>query len=293
MKQLLIATSIALTLASPVFAKETPHRGYSDARIRTVAYDPNQVVHINGVYRSALQIEFSPYETITHVALGDTVSWEVAPVGNILFLKARSRAHDTNLIVLTLIGGQTRSYNFDLSSRAGAVSSQSGNTMFSVRFKYPEDDRQIALASALVQAEQQRQLADAGVISAALDHAVIQGTRNLDYSVEGASELQPSEISDNGEFTVMRFPGHQDLPAFFGVNPDGSETIIPYDVRDDFVVIHQVAKSFRLRRGLIVLCVTNNAPSRNDNVTRTGTASNVVDRVVKEQPNTPPTPGDQ
>jgi len=271
----------ALGAASITLANETPSRGVVDSRIRTVAYNADQVFHITGVFRSALQIHFGDNEAVTHVALGDTESWEVAPVGNILFLKPKRRAHDTNLIVLTSVMGQTRTYHFDLSSRGDAVSRQSGSVMFEVRFRYPEQERQLAALQQAFANEQVKAVREATVVKLALDHAVIEGVRNFDYEEEGASDLAPSEVSDNGEFTVMRFPGHQDLPAFFGVNPDGSETIIPYDVRDDFVVFHMTAKLFRLRRGAAVLCIYNNAALRNEG-TRTGTASNVVERQVKE-----------
>src|SRR3546814_15496061 len=71
---------------------------------------------------------------------------------------------------------------------------------------------------------------------------VLEGTRNLNYKVQGASALQPSEVSDNGQFTVMRFPNQREIPAIFTVNPDGSEATASFDVRDQFVVIHGVYK---------------------------------------------------
>src|SRR3546814_1506224 len=63
---------------------------------------------------------------------------------------------------------------------------------------------------------------------------VLEGTRNLNYKVQGASALQPSEVSDNGQFTVMRFPNQREIPAIFTVNPDGSEATASFDVRDEF-----------------------------------------------------------
>ena len=105
---------------------------------------------------------------------------------------------------------------------------------------------------------------------AALDHAVIEGTRNMSYTVQGDVALQPTEVSDNGEFTVLRYPGHADIPSIFAVDVDGTETIVPYDVREDFVVIHAVYRQLRLRRGATVLCIYNEAPLRNDRGDRTG-----------------------
>jgi type IV secretion system protein VirB9 len=67
------------------------------------------------------------------------------------------------------------------------------------------------------------------------------------------------------------------------VDVDGTETIVPYDVREDFVVIHAVYRQLRLRRGNTVLCVYNEGAPRNERGDRTGTVSNVVERKVKGQ----------
>ena len=50
-----------------------------------------------GVFRIATEIVFAKDEVVEHVALGDTVSWEVAPAANSLFIKPRERAGRTNL----------------------------------------------------------------------------------------------------------------------------------------------------------------------------------------------------
>src|SRR3546814_1082807 len=101
---------------------------------------------------------------------------------------------------------------------------------------------------------------EAQAVRGALDHAVIEGPRNMNYKVQGSSDLQPSEVSDNGQFTVLRFPANREVPAIYLVRPDGSETLVPFDVRDEFVVVHLVARQLRLRRGGEVLCIYNQAP---------------------------------
>src|SRR3546814_10695187 len=82
----------------------------------------------------------------------------------------------------------------------------------------------------------------------------------MNYKVQGSNDLQPSEVSDNGQFTVLRFPANREVPAIYLVRPDGSETLVPFDVRDEFVVVHLVARQLRLRRGGEVLCIYNQAP---------------------------------
>ena len=93
-----------LCIPSAAYAGDTPRPGRADARIRTVDYDPDEVYRVTGVFRTATQVLFGEGETILHVALGDTVAWEVAPAANILFLKPREKAGPTNLIVTTKQG---------------------------------------------------------------------------------------------------------------------------------------------------------------------------------------------
>lgn len=272
-----VVGAAATTLApDPVYASEMPRPGAKDARVRNVNYDPDQVVTIVGSFRHAIEIQFGPGETVTQAALGDTVSWQIAPVGNILFLKPREKAAGTNLIVVTNAGGTPRTYHFNLSLG-------SGQQMYGVRFRYPREERAAAALQAQIAEAQAAKAIETNIAQTALDHAVIEGVRNMNYTVQGDSSLQPTEISDNGEFTVLRYPGHADIPSIFAVDVDGTETIVPYDVREDFVVIHAVYRQLRLRRGTSVLCIYNEAPPRNDRGDRTGTVSNVVERKVKGQ----------
>src|SRR3546814_17297465 len=104
----------------------------------------------------------------------------------------------------------------------------------------------------------------------------------LDYKFRGASALQPAEISDNGQFTVMRLPGNHELPAIYLVRPDGSGSLVPFDVRDEFVVVHAVAAQLRLRRNREVLCSYNLAPTPYGVDHGTNTASPHVERTIQD-----------
>src|SRR3546814_4895470 len=110
MKTLVAAVFIAFASLSAAHAVEVPRGAASDPRVKFVDYEEAQVYRIVGTFRTATQIVLSEDETIQHVALGDTVSWEVAVAGHILFLKPRERAGPTNLIVTTSRGGTLRSY---------------------------------------------------------------------------------------------------------------------------------------------------------------------------------------
>lgn len=279
MKNLRNFTLLAMLLSgSPIMAGETPQPTAQDNRIREVVYDENQVFRIVGVFRSATQIVFSPGERVEHVALGDTISWEVAPAENSLFIKPRERAGPTNLIVITRSVTGNRTYTFELSARRGAIGEKAADTFFKVAFRYPREEAAAAQAAATQAAYTQAVALQSGAIRSALDLGVLEGTRNLKYSVQGSSEIQPSEITDNGQFTALRFPNQRELPAIFAINPDGSESIVPFDVRDEFVVVHGVFAQLRLRRGKKVLCIFNDAPDFYGRDPKTGTASSIVER---------------
>ncbi|QHD70847.1 P-type conjugative transfer protein VirB9 (plasmid) [Sphingobium yanoikuyae] len=278
---LLIGGAVAAIMAaSPAFAEEIPNAGRQDSRIRYINFDTDEVVRINGVFRAASQIVFGEGETISSVALGDTVSWEVAPADNILFIKPREKAPATNLIVVTKRGGTVRTYTFALTARSGAISTGT-DAQFVVRFRYPAEEAAAARQAQLQQVQMQMLMVEAGGVKVALEAAAVQGRRNLDYSIAGSSDLAPSEITDNGQFTIMRFPRNQQLPAIFTVLPDGSEAVVPYDVRGEFVVVHQVSRQLRLRRGQSLTCIWNNAYDRYGPDNSSGTASPDVERSVE------------
>ena len=279
----LVSLALVLAGASPALALETPPPGKADPRVRTIDYDPLQVVHVAGVYRTATQILFGDDETILHVALGDATAWDVAAEKNILFIKPKAAHGLTNLIVTTTRSdGQARNYTFELATDSHAPTE--GQVLYVLRFRYPEDQK--AMAKAVLSAEEQALLAKLTALK--LERGAVEGTRNLKYTVQGSTALQPSEASDNGRFTILRFPTGQPIPAVYEVTPDGTESLVPFDVRGEFVVIHDVARQFRLRRGRDVLCIYNEGPPPYGVDLGTNTASPDIDRTDKAGRQTAP-----
>jgi type IV secretion system protein VirB9 len=236
----------------PSLALQQPMAGARDARMRMVAYDPFNVVKINGVIRASTQVVFSEDEEIAHVAIGDSVSWEVAPAGNILFLKPRERHPPTNLqVVTTRRDGRKRSYQFELSIAESSL----GESYFMVRFAYPGDEaaaRRYAAASKSSEME-----AHAVDETFALHNAT--APRNWSYSAQGTPTLEPDAVYDDGKETTLRFEGNREVPAIFLVASDGTESLVPKDVRGELVVVHAVGRELRLRQGAEVLCIFNEA----------------------------------
>ena len=121
--------------ASIAHALEIPRGASQDSRVRFVNYQPFNITKIVGSLRSSVQVEFAVDEEIAHVALGNSVAWEVAPAGNILFLKPREKQPVTNISVVTSRrDGSTRSYQMELTVRDGTVE-VGQNTYFYVKFR--------------------------------------------------------------------------------------------------------------------------------------------------------------
>lgn len=275
------ALILSIGVVGPAYAVDTPRAGRDDPRVRTVNYNEDDVVRVVGVFRMATQIVFAPDEEIQNVALGDTLSWEVAPVGHIVFLKPREKNPETNLIITTRRpNGTVRSYAFELESRDGAMSADTPDTYYQIRFRYPADEAAARREAANAAAEKRR----ASEAGDQLDTALFYGPRNWAYSAEGSSNLEPDEISDNGQLTVLRFKGKRAVPAIYAVAADDTESLIPFDVRGELVVLHSVERRLRLRRGSEVLCIWNEDSPGPGVDPGTGTVSPGVVRTTKERP---------
>ncbi len=277
MRSIFVAAVLLTASASTALALEIPRGASQDSRVRFVDYQPYNITRIIGSLRSSVQVEFAPDEEIAHVALGNSVAWEVAPAGNILFLKPRENQPVTNIsVVTTRRDGSTRSYQMELTVRDGKVE-VGQNTYFYVKYRYPADE-----------VERRRQAAAARAIAAQAKEAdnvlalhEAYGPRNWRYSAQGAQALEPQSVYDNGKVTTFAFVGNQEMPAIYIENSDGSETLVPKSVDGNLVLVHAISRKFILRRGGDVLCVFNEAYDRIGINPDTSTTSPSVERVVK------------
>lgn len=277
MRSILVTTLLLTASASTALALEIPRGASQDSRVRFVDYQPYNITRIIGSLRSSVQVEFAPDEEIAHVALGNSVAWEVAPAGNILFLKPRENQPVTNIsVVTTRRDGSTRSYQMELTVRDGKVE-VGQNTYFYVKYRYPADEverrRQAAAARAIA--------AQAKEVDNVLALHEAYGPRNWHYSAQGAQALEPQSVYDNGKVTTFAFVGNQEMPAIYIENSDGSESLVPKSVDGNLVLVHAISRKFILRRGGDVLCVFNEAYDRVGINPDTNTTSPSVERVVK------------
>jgi type IV secretion system protein VirB9 len=270
---------VSVCLASAAQALETPSSAPQDNRVRFVDYEPYNITRIVGSLRSSVQVEFAEDEEIAHVALGNTVAWEVAPAGNILFLKPRENQPVTNIsVVTTRRNGATRSYQMELTARDGSVASGQP-TYFYVKFRYPADDAERRRRDAAARA----QAAQAGYADKVLTFHEQYGPRNWRYSAQGSAALEPEAVYDNGKLTTFAFTGNQEMPAIYMESSDGTESLVPKSVEGDLVLVQAISRKFILRRGGDVLCIFNEAYDRVGINPGTNTTSPSVERIVKPQ----------
>ncbi|MDO5897037.1 P-type conjugative transfer protein VirB9 [Agrobacterium sp. Azo12] len=268
--------------SSTASALEIPRGASQDSRVRFTDYQPYNITRVVGTLRSSVQVEFADDEEIAHVALGNSVAWEVAPAGHILFLKPRENQPVTNIsVVTTRRDGSTRSYQMELTVRDGSVEAGQ-NTYFYVKYRYPADEaerrRQDAAARALA--------AQAGEADRVLSLHEAYGPRNWRYSAQGSQALEPQAVYDNGKITTFAFVGNQEMPAIFMEDSDGTESLVPKSVDGNLVLVHAISRKFILRRGRDVLCIFNEAYDRVGINPGTNTTSPSVERVVKVAPGT-------
>ncbi|GLR56855.1 P-type conjugative transfer protein VirB9 [Rhizobium indigoferae] len=275
----LIVLALAAGLSTPALALDIPRGASQDSRVRFIDYQPYNITKIVGTLRSSVQIEFAADEEIAHVALGNSVAWEVAPAGNILFLKPRENQPVTNIsVVTTRRDGSTRSYQMELTVRDGTVEAGQ-NTYFYVKYRYPADEAERRRLEAAARA----QAAQAGEADRVLALHEAYGPRNWRYSAQGSAALEPQAVYDNGKVTTFAFAGNQEMPAIYMENSDGSETLVPKSVDSNLVLVHAISRKFILRRGGDVLCIFNEAYDRIGINSDTNTTSPSVERVVKTQ----------
>jgi type IV secretion system protein VirB9 len=263
--------SLLLFLMLPVlaFGEITPPRGKMDARVRTIAYDSQDVVRIPAFYGVSTHIRFADSEIVEAVAIGDEKAWHVVPRANHLFVKPRETHANTNVTVLT----DKRAYQFVLTvqkpDRSGLANH---NLVFSLSFTYPEEEK-AAQAKAAKQAE----------LAKRLDGMDAPAVRNTDYWVKGSDSVIPEAAFDDGRFIHLVFAAGTDMPAVYEVDENGDESLINTHVKGNTLVVHRRLKSLMLRRGKAVALVENRAFDRQETIgNQTGTISTDVVRAIRE-----------
>ncbi len=228
-----------MTSSLPALALQLPRSIATDSRIKTVRYNPNEIYKYTGYYRYQSVVEFGEEEEIQTVSIGDSVAWQLTPQGNKLFIKPVEQDALTNMTVITTRG----MYHFELHAEMTDNIRDKG-LIFVLKFIYPDDDGGVADFGS-------------GGVPDFTDPEIYQKL-NFKYSIAGTEFNAPIRVFDDGEFTYFQFRNkNAEVPAFYYVDPDGSEGIINYRTKGDYIVIERVSPAFTLRNGPYVHCVFN------------------------------------
>jgi type IV secretion system protein VirB9 len=226
----------ALLITVAAQAAQTPSPGPVDPRIRTILYNPREVVTLTGQIGYQMVVQFGSDERIENISIGDAQSWQVTPnrKADLLFLKPIDRHPSTNMTVVTNL----RRYNFELVSVDGTLHRPQ---TYDVRFLYPEAPAVVPTVTPVTASE------------------ISPDNWNFAYSFTGARGNVPARVFDDGRFTYFQWVEGVDSPAVFVIGSDGKEALVNPLAKGHYFVVETVAAQFVLRNGSAVTQVFNDA----------------------------------
>lgn len=258
----LLVLCATLACSEPALAAVLPQPVVGDSRVRTVLYEPDNVVTIYGAIGIATMIMFDKDEFVLDMDGGDSEAWHLGVVErkNGIFVKPKASSAATNINVVTT----KRVYNFDM-----VLAKARQNGFMRVQFRYPIPP---VLPNPGV-----LEKARVGKLLAALPVAA-----NRRYTVQGSAEIAPIEAWDDGTSTYLRFAANGGVPAIYSVGADGSEHLDNINTSPTGLVqVQGVRPRFALRIGTTVACVFNEGYDPAMPAPATNTVSPHVMRIIK------------
>jgi len=248
-----------LLVASPVHAETVPTRGGADGRIRTAAYDANQVYRIQGYVGFEIDLQFEQGESFVGIGAGDIDALSFVSQDNHLFIKPKAAHINTNLTVLT----SRRPYQFAYTASPLRSDVSDSDVIFAIHFSYAPNN-QDAIADGIDRMFQQ---------------SGSDRPRNVDYWYCGSPTIQPTAAADDGIHTRLRFAAKSEQPAIFVQNDDGSESLLNFSMDAGDVIIHRVVRQLIIRRGRLTGKIINKSFTGAGERLESGTVSSGVERV--------------
>ncbi len=239
----------------------------TDSRIRTLVYNPNEVYELKFYYNYQSFIEFSEDEDIEMISVGEAFAWRLTPAGKRLFIRPLEIAAHTNMTIIT----NKRTYHFDIrSSEFNGKADE--DLVYTIRFFYPQIGQplpippQLAMpnpGAKIIQAITKTPFPGARIdedLPNILERNPEEGELNFNYSFAGQSDnINPLKVYDNNNETLLQFSNNNlVIPSISIVGQDGSERGVEYFIRDDYVVVQEIAAQFTLRLADSLICVYNN-----------------------------------
>jgi type IV secretion system protein VirB9 len=264
----------------------------SDPRLLTVVFAPDRVLDVPVQRGQVTQIVLADDENIIGVPLtgkgancaDDSHTWCVAKVGRDLFIKPKTGASSTNLLVNT----DRRRHVFVLHP---VSVSQPSVMRLTVNAPPPRSlPVEPPPAPAALPADPQTSPSPATPLLTAQQQIdarwqVKPLVRNTAYSVatgKDSDDIVPVLVFDDGTHTYFSFPNNRPLPAVFQTAADGSEEMVNTRMDgDDQLVADRVGRRFVLRLGQSVAAIINDAYDLDGVPPVDGTTVAGVARVIK------------
>jgi type IV secretion system protein VirB9 len=201
----------------------------ADNRIRSLAYDSNEIVRILGKPGIQSTIEFAPDERIENVAVGDSSKWQITPNrrASLLFVKPLSARSRTNMTVVT----DRRTYMFDLVA---------GNTaVYALKFSYPNDKP----------VETSKPAQQVATVTPQEQAAMTAERLHFDWNSKGNSKVLPARVFDDGNSVYLAWGKDTPLPAILTLSEDRKEGPVNYRMSGEYIVVSPIPANLVLRYG--------------------------------------------
>lgn len=257
MNRLLTSLLLAALCSSAALAADVPEPGDSDARVRYVTYKKDGVTVINVQRGVITRLILADDEKIAKAATGfpadckkDELEWCVhTDVGdNQVWVKPKDNATHNNLEMRT----DKRDYSIEFQvlgdeprGRGKREKSLQHEAMYRVIFRYPFQAPPLAalMTISAAQAAAAQQASEKSLLVDRMDSAK-PAPRNWKYSMQvldGADEIAPSMVFDDGRFTYFRFAANREVPTIYYISPTGEESRINFHMEGDLAVVDRRA----------------------------------------------------
>lgn len=238
-----VLTALTLMSASTLLcAQNTPVAFASDARIRHVSYQDNNVVPIAGRTLTTTQIVFSSSEKVLDIEGGDSAAWMVTyhpELSNVVFVKPTLLGSESNLTILT----NQHAYYFHLTSNK-TLHTKDAAPIYALKFDYPNT------------------LATRSAPHATPDFSIKVAPKHVNtaYRFSGSPQLLPLHVFDDGAFTYFELGANSPAVAIFAVDDkSGKESTVNIRRQGKYLVVQRTAPQFTLRLGKMSTSVFNTA----------------------------------
>ncbi len=237
----IILSLVSLLVTMGLHAQNNPVAFPTDARIKHVVYQENNVVPIHGIAFTTTHIQFADKEQVLDIEGGDSAAWMVTyhpELANIIFVKPTIFDSSTNLTVIT----NQHAYYFHLTSNKRLERNPAQQT-YALKFTYPQP--QVTQATIKSHAQTNNTLLQPKILNKA-------------YRFSGSPQLVPLHVFDDGKFTYFELSPRGAVPAVFAVDDQsGKESTVNTRREGKYLIVQRLAPQFTLRQGKLATSVFN------------------------------------